>query len=119
MMKNLKFCAKEYYDYIEHLSRGEIYYILISKRLLLRMVVPVWMYFLAIFVVRSNVFWAMVGLPSIIVYIVFLTLAYPMWKACNISSKAYIIFHVVFLLLLKIISIPVSMLLEELWTLCF
>ena len=119
MSKNLKIYGKDYYQYAEFLSSGNEYYILISKRLLIKPMIPLWTYLLALFSVRNNIFLAMVGLPALMVFSVFLVMLFPLWKACNISAKAYIVFHGVSILLIKMISIPVSMLLEVLWTLCF
>jgi len=119
MSKNLKLYGKEYYEYTELLSLGNVYYILISRRLLIKPMMPIWVYLLALFLVRNNIFFAMVGLPSLIVFSVFLVMFFPLWEACNFSAKAYIVFHCAIVLLIKIISIPVSMLLEVLWTLCF
>ena len=119
MSKNIKFYGKEYYGYTELLSLGNIYYILISKRLLLKPMLPIWICLLGLFSVRSNIFFAMVGLPSLIIFSVFLIIVFPIWRSCNISAKAYTIFHSTLIIILKIISIPVSMLLEVLWTLCF
>lgn len=119
MSKNLKLYGKEYYEYTELLALGNVYYIQISKRLLIKPMLPIWLYLLGLFLVRSNIFFAMVGLPSLIVFSVFLVMLFPLWKACNVSAKAYIVFHGASILLIKIISIPVSMLLEVLWTLCF
>lgn len=119
MSKNLKLYGKEYYEYTELLSLGNVYYILISKRLLIKPMMPIWAYLLALFLVRSHIFFAMVGLPSLIVFSVLLAMFLPLWEACNVSAKAYIVFHGVSILLIKMISIPVSMLLEVLWTLCF
>lgn len=119
MSKNLKLYDKDYYEYIEMLSLGNVYYILISKSLLIKPMMPIWIYLLMLFLVRSNIFFAMVGLPSLMVFSVFLVICFPMWKACNISAKAYMVFHVFIIMLIKVISIPVSMLLEVLWTLCF
>lgn len=119
MSENLKLYGKEYYEYTELLSFGNVYYILISKRLLLKPMIPIWLYLLGLFLVRSNIFFAMVGLPSLIVLSVSLVTFFPLWAACNISTRAYITFHGVSILLIKIISVPVSVLLEVLWTLCF
>ena len=119
MSKNLKLYGKEYYEYTEMLSLGNVYYILISKRLLIKPMMPIWAYLLALLLVRSNIFLAMVGLPSLIVFSVFLVMFFPLWGACNVSARAYIVFHGASILLIKIISILVSMLLEVLWTLCF
>ena len=119
MNKNLKLYGNEYYEYTELLSLGNVYYILISKRLLIKPMIPIWAYLLVLFLMHSNMFFAMVGLPSLIVFSVFLVMFFPFWKACNVSAKAYTVFHGASILLIKIISIPVSMLLEVLWTLCF
>jgi len=119
MSDNLRIYEKEYYEYTKLLSFGNVYYILISKRLLIKPLLPMWLYFLGLFLVHSDIFFAMVGLPSLIVFSVFLVMFFPLWEACNVSVKAYIVFHSASILLIKIISIPVSMLLEVLWTLCF
>lgn len=119
MSKNLKLYGKDYYEYTELLSFGNVYYILISKRLLLKPMLPIWLYLSGLFLVRNHIFFAMVGLPSLIVFSVFLAMFFPMWSACNVSVKAYITFHSISIILIKILSIPVSMLLEVLWTLCF
>ena len=119
MSKNLKLYGKEYYEYTELLLLGNVYYILISKRLLIKPLIPIWACFLALFLVRSNIFFAMVGLPSLIIFSVFLVMLFPLWEACNVSAKAYIVFHGISILLIKIISVPVSMLSEVLWILCF
>lgn len=116
---NLKFYGKEYYEYTELLSLGQVYYILISKRLLLKPIIPLWAYIFGLFLVPNNIFFFMVGFPSIIIFPVFLAMLFPLWEACNISSKAYIAFHSTCIITLKIVSIPVSMFLEVLWTLCF
>ena len=119
MSKNLKLCGNEYYKYTDLLTLGNVYYILISKRLLIKPMMPIWAYLFALFLVRNNVFFAMVGFPSLIVFAVSLVMYFPLWEACNISAKAFVVFHSVCVLLIKIISIPVSVLLEVLWTLCF
>ena len=119
MSQNKNIYRKDYYMYAELLSLGNIYYILISKRLLLKPILPIWLYLLCLFAVRNSVFFAMVGIPSLVVFSVSITMLFPVWNACNISIRAYITFHCVSILLIKIISIPFSMLLEVLWTLCF
>ena len=119
MSKNLKLYGKEYYEYTELLSSGNVYYILISKRLLIKPMMPVGACLLASFLVRNAMFGAMVVLPSLVLFCVFLVQFFPLWEACNVSARAYIVFHGASILLIKIISIPVSMLLEVLWTLCF
>ena len=119
MSKNLKLYGEEYYEYTELLSLGNVYYILISKRLLIKSMIPLWAYLFTLFLVRNNIFFAMAGLPSLILFSVFLVMFFPLWEACNVSARAYIVFHGASILLIKIISIPVSMLLEVLWTLCF
>ena len=119
MSKNLQLYRKEYIEYTELLSAGNVYYILISKRLLFSPMILIWVCIFALFLIRSEIFFAMIGLPSIIVYACFLFKIFPLWKSCNFSLKAYIAFHSVCVLILKIISMPVSLLLEVIWTLCF
>ena len=119
MSKNLKLYGKEYYEYTEFLSLGNVYYILISKRLLLKPVLPIWLFLLGVFLVRNHIFFAMVALPSLLVFTIFLVMLFPLWEACNISVKAYIVFHNSCIIILKTISIPLSMLLEVFWNLCF
>lgn len=119
-MKNLRVYGTDYYDYISLISSGDVYYILISKRLLLKPMLPIWLYLLCLFLVSSNIFFAIVGLPSLILFSIFLIIFFPQWKACNVSTKAYIAFHGASIILIKIISIPISIMLREvLWTLCF
>ena len=84
----------EYRLYIRMLAAGETYSIFISKRLLLRTVFPFWVLFFVVFMIPNTVFFAMVGLPSLILYAVYLVDLYHCWKACNISKSAYTIFHV-------------------------
>ena len=117
MNKNLKLYGKDYEAYTELLSHGNVYYILISKRLLFKPFVPLWLYFFGLFLVWNGVFFAVVGLPSLIVFSVFLVMAFPLWQACHISGKAYAVFHCNCLIILKIFSIPISMLLEDVWIL--
>ena len=118
MKKNNKY-GSEYYAYITMLSSGNSFKIFICKRLLFRPVFAVWLFLFGLFLIPSNIFWAMVGLPCLSILSVYLIILFPFWNACNISPKAYIIFHVLILLLLKILSIPVRFLLEALWILCF
>ena len=119
MSKNLKLYGKEYYDYSELLSSGTVYFIFISKRLLFKPMTPIWAYILVLFLVRNNIFLVIIGLPSLVVVTTFLVKSFSLWEACNVSKKAYIVFHSVFIAFLKVISIPISMFLEVLWTLCF
>lgn len=119
MNKNIMLYPKEYYEYVELLSDGHVYYILICHRLLLRPIIPVWLYLLGLFLVQNYVFFAVITLPSIVIFLFFLIMLFPIWAACNVSIKAYIAFHSACIILLKIVSIPVSALLEVLWTLCF
>ena len=109
----------EYKLYIKMLAAGETYSILISKRLLLRTVLPFWVLLFAIFMIPNPVFFAMVGLPSLILYTVYLVDLYRCWRACNISKKAYTVFHISALLILRVISAILIKLLEGLWILCF
>ncbi len=113
------YVMSEYKLYIKMLAAGETYSILISKRLLLRTVLPFWVLLFAIFMIPNFVFFAMVGLPSLILFTVYLVDLYHCWKACNISKSAYIIFHVSTILILRIITAILIKLLEVIWTLCF
>ena len=105
---NLKLYGKDYYQYLELLSAGNTYSILISKRLLIRPIIPVWVCVFLLFLVRNSVFFFAVGLPSLMVFAVFLWVCFPAWRACNISPKAYLCFHIFMLFALKIVSVPIS-----------
>lgn len=113
------YVMSEYRLYIRMLAAGETYSIFISKRLLLRTVLPFWALLFLEFMIPSNVFFAMVGLPSLILYTVYLVDLYRCWRACNISKKAYTVFHISALLILRVISAILIKLLEGLWILCF
>ena len=116
---NLAFYGKDFYEYTKFLSSENTYYILISKELLIRPMISIWLYLLGLFSVPNGIFFAMVGLPSLIIFSVFLIMQFSLWKNCNISAGIYIFFHSGCILLIKLISIPVSMFLEALWTSCF
>ena len=118
-MINLKLQKSEYSAYIDMLSSDNKFQILISKRLLFRTVWLFWLLFLIFFSLLKGVFFGVVVLPSLILFGIYLHILFPIWNACNISPKAYIIFHLVVLLILKLLSIPFGYLLEVLWTLCF
>ena len=109
----------EYKLYLRLLAAGETYSVFISKRLLLRTVLPFWVLFFVVFMIPNTVFFAMVGLPSLILYAVYLFDLYRYWRACNISKSAYAIFHVSTILVLRIITAILMKLLEVIWTLCF
>lgn len=105
-------------EYIGMLLSNGPFSITISKRLLICPVIPIWAFLLAIFLVPDSRFFAMVGIGSLIVCVIYLIILFPAWNACNISIKAYIIFHSFIVIILKTLSIPLYMLLEKLWTLC-
>lgn len=109
----------EYRLYIRMLAAGETYSIFISKRLLFRTVFPFWVLFFVVFMIPNTVFFAMVGLPSLILYAVYLIDLYRYWRACNISKGAYAIFHASALLVLRVMTGILLKLLEVIWTLCF
>lgn len=109
----------EYRLYIRMLAAGETYSIFISKRLLLRTVFPFWVLFFVVFMIPNTVFFAMVGLPSLILYAVYLIDLYHYWRACSISKGAYAIFHASALLVLRVMTGILLKLLEVIWTLCF
>ena len=112
---SLSLYCKAYHDYIALLSAGETYGILIAKRLLTRPLMPAWGYLLGLFCVRDPVFGAMVTFPCLLIFGVFLAQYFPLWRACRVSVAAYLFFHTVIFLILKGISIPISLLLEVLW----
>lgn len=118
MKNHMSLYGKDYYEYTEFLSRGITYSILISKRLLIRPMIPLWLFLLCLFSVPDPAFFAMVGFPCLVLLCVFIALFYPVWSACGISRRAYVIFHTFALLLIKIASIPISVILEALWTSC-
>ena len=107
MSKNLKLYGKEYCEYTELLSLGNVYYILISKRLLIKPMMPIWAYLLALFLVRSNIFFAMVGLPSLIVFSVFLASKSP---ASSLLTKqgSYIYSSTVIVILVLPFTSPIA-----------
>ena len=101
-MKNLKILGADHLAYMAELATGQIYRILISKRLLLRPLFPMWSIFFALFFIGNSTLFAMVGIPIMIVYSVFLINLYPYWHACNISVRAYVFFHTESILFLLI-----------------
>lgn len=114
--KTLASLDKDYYPYAEMLLSGDTYGILISKRLLIRPMLFLWIYFFAVFLMRGGgVIFGIVILPSLILLSLFLAMLYPIWHACSISRGAYIFFHIAMLVALRLIAIPVSFLLERLF----
>lgn len=118
MKNHMSLYGKDYYEYTEFLSRGITYSILISKRLLIRPMIPVWLFMLCILSFPDPMFFAVSGFPCVVLLCVYIALFYPVWSACGISRKAYACFHASALLLIKIASIPISMILEVLWISC-
>ena len=117
--QSVVYVMSEYKLYLKLLAAGETYAIFISKRLLLRTVLPFWTLLFAIFMIPNPVFFAMVGIPSLILFAIYLVDLYHYWKACNISKSAYTVFHVSAILLLRIITAILIALLEAIWILCF
>ncbi len=115
MKGNLKPYGKDYEQYTVLLSQGNVYSILICKRLLFRPMVPIWVYVFGLLLVRNGVFFAMVGLPSLFLIAIHIVMAFPLWEACSVSGRAYTVFHLFSLFLLKLLSYPISMLLEDIW----
>ena len=109
----------EYWLYLRLLAAGETYSVFISKRLLMRTVLPFWVLFFVVFMIPNPVFFAMVGIPSLILFAIYLVDLYHYWKACNISKSAYTVFHVSAILILRIITAILIALLEAIWILCF
>ena len=116
LFPNLVPYGSAYNGYTALLAAGETYGILISKRLLLRPLIPMWGYLLGLFCVRGAVFGAMVTLPCLVIFGIFLIMLRPLWRACCISPGAYALFHGAVLLILKGIAYSISLLLEVLWT---
>lgn len=114
-MKNIKILGADHLAYMEELAIGNIYRILISKRLLLRPLFPMWGILFALFFTGNSTFFAMVGIPIMIVYSVFLVNLYPYWHACNISVRAYAFFHAESILFLLILSFFTSKLSEVIY----
>ena len=114
-MKNLKILGADHLAYMEELAIGNIYRILISKRLLLRPLFPMWGILFALFFNGNSTLFAMVGIPIMIVYSVFLVNLYPYWHACNISVRAYAFFHAESILFLLILSFFTSKLSEVIY----
>ena len=114
-MKNLKILGADHLAYMEELAIGNIYRILISKRLLLRPLFPMWGILFALFFTGNSTLFAMVGIPIMIVYSVFLVNLYPYWHACNISVRAYAFFHAESILFLLILSFFTSKLSEVIY----
>lgn len=116
-MKNLILFNGGYYEYLNFLSCGNKYYILISKRLLIKPLLPIWIYLFCLFLIRNPVFFCIAVLPNLVLFSAFLYMLFPLWSYCNFSKTAYIVFHCICIIILKKISIPISMLLEVLlWT---
>ena len=109
----------EYKLYLRMLASGETFSILISKRLLFRTVLPFWILVFFVFTIPNYVFWALVGIPILILYSLYLWNLYRYWSACNISKHAYIVFHISALFCMIVAASIFSKLLEELWILCF
>ena len=114
-MKNIKILGADHLAYMEELAIGNIDRILISKRLLLRPLFPMWGILFALFFTGNSTLFAMVGIPIMIVYSVFLVNLYPYWHACNISVRAYAFFHAESILFLLILSFFTSKLSEVIY----
>lgn len=108
----------EHIKYAELLLSGERYSITISKRLLFRTLLPFWIELLVLFSIRNKVFFGYIVLPNLMLYGLFVYMVYDIWRQCSISPKAYIVFHVMVIILLKLLGIPFGCFLEGLWILC-
>lgn len=117
--QNLSTSKSEHIKYVELLLSGERYNITIAKRYLFRIFLPFWIVLYLFFAVRSKFFFGWIVIPSLFFYSLFSYMVYPVWRQCNIRPKAYIVFHVGFLIILKLLAIPFGYLVEVLWTLCF
>lgn len=117
--QNLSINKSEHIKYAEFLLSGEKYSISISKKYLFRIFMPFWIVLYVLFAVRHKFFFYWIILPNLFFYSLFSYMVYPVWRMCNISPKAYIVFHCCVLILLKLLAIPFGYLVEALWTLCF
>ena len=116
--KKLTVGKGEHVAYAEFLQLGETYHITISKRLLFRTLLPFWLELLVLFSIRNKVFFGYIVLPNLMLYALFVYMVYDIWRQCSISPKAYIVFHVAVIIILKILGIPFGHFLEVLWILC-
>ena len=116
--KKLTVGKGEHVMYAEFLQLGETYHITISKRLLFRTLLPFWIELLVLFSIHNKVFFGYIVLPNLMLYGLFVYMIYDIWKQCSISPKAYIVFHVAVIIILKILGIPFGHFLEVLWILC-
>lgn len=107
-MKNFGIYGSDYSAYMTMLSSGNCFKIFISKRLLFRPILPMWILLFCIFLIPNPVFFAMAGLPVLVIFSAFLATLFPFWNACGISRKAYIVFHIITVFLLKILAIQVA-----------
>ena len=117
--KKITIGKADHIEYAELLLSGERYHITISKRYLFRTFLPFWIELLFLFSIRNKVFFGYIILPNLILYGLFAYMLYDIWKQCSISPGAYIGFHLVILIILKILGIPFGHFLEVLWILCF
>ena len=117
--KKITVVKPQHIQYAEFLLAEKNYNIIISRHYLLRMLHPFWIVLLLLFSIPNKFFFGYVVLPNILLYFIFLFSIYEIWKCCNIPLKAYIVFHTIMLVFLKLLSIPIGYLLEVLWTLCF
>ncbi len=116
--KKLRAEKGEHVMYAEFLQLGETYHITISKRLLFRTLLPFWIELLFLFSIRNKVFFGYIVLPNLMLYGLFVYMVYDIWRQCSISPGAYIVFHVMVIILLKLLGIPFGYFLEVLWILC-
>ena len=117
--QNLSINKSEHIKYAEFLLSGEKYSISISKKYLFRIFMPCWIVLYVLFAVRHKFFFYWIIRPNLFFYSLFSYMVYTVWRMCNISPKAYIVFHCCVLILLKLLAIPFGYLVEALWTLCF
>ena len=117
--KKLTIGKPEHIAYAELLLLGEKYHITISKRYLFRTLLPFWIELLILFSLSNKFIFGYVILPNLILYGVFVFMLYGIWKQCNISPAAYIVFQIVIITVLYLLSIPFGYLLEVLWIFCF
>lgn len=117
-MKNLKLYGSDFYSYMKMLLSGNTFRILISKRLLMRPLIPMWILLFFVMLVPNSTFFGMVGLPCLGLYAVFLFGKYPYWEACHVKKLPFVLWNVLFLIGMKLLTIPIFHLLEVIakWT---
>ena len=117
-MKDLKLYSSDFYSDTKMLLSGNTFRILISKRLLMRPLIPMWVFLFFIMMIPGKVFFWIAGFPCLGLYAVFLLGNYPYWEACSVKKLPFVLWNAIWVLFLKLLTIPVLNLLEVItkWT---